>query len=120
MPYSSVQGKRQRKRIQKNCKVEFCSNKETHRGVSDNFSMSGLFIKTNNILDLQSVLAVKVHLPDGSTSNLEGRVARVHKASYSMGKEAGQSFQNGMGIEIMKRDSNYINFFFSLLSDNRS
>ncbi len=119
MPDASVQENRRRKRIQKNCEVEFCANEETHKGVSDNFSIDGLFIKTNNVLDLRSMVAIKVHLPDGSTSNLEGRVSRVHKAPYDMVKTDGRTFQDGIGIEIMQRDSNYIKFFMSLLGDNR-
>jgi PilZ domain len=119
MAYASVQGNTRRKRIQKKCEVEFIANKETYKGVSDNFSISGLFIKTDNLLDLHSLVTIKVHLPDGSTSNVEGRVTRVCSVSYDMSKASGQTLNGGMGIEIMQRDHNYIMFFMSLLSDNR-
>lgn len=113
----STQDKRQRKRYQKSLEVEFCTNDRTYRGVSDNFSISGLFIKTDNRLALESVVSIKVHLPDGSISKLEGRVRRVQKAPYAIVTESKKTFKDGMGIEIIEKDSNYIKFFMSLLSD---
>jgi len=114
---ASAQERRQRKRFQKSCKVEFSANNEIYRGVSENFSINGLFIKTDNFLPLQSVVAIKVHLPDGSTAELEGRVRRVQQVSYDMVAASGGTFKNGIGIEIINRDSNYMKFFMSLLGN---
>jgi hypothetical protein len=113
---ASATEQRQRKRLQKSCEVDFCANTETYRGVSDNFSIDGLFIRTDDLLAPQSVVSMIVHLPDGSTSKLKGRVRRVHKVSYDIAKSSGQTFKCGMGIEIIEKDSNYIAFFLSLLS----
>ena len=109
--------KRQHRRIQKSCEVEFYANSKTYRGVSGNFSIDGLFINTDNLLPLQSVVSITVHLPDGSTSKLKGRVRQVHKMTGSTA-QSGQILESGMGIEVMERDSNYIKFFMSLLSSS--
>lgn len=109
--------KRQHKRIKESCDVEFYSHGKEYRGVSDNFSVNGLLISTEDLLALQSVVSITVHLPDGSTSKLKGRVRRVHKMTGSAA-QSGQILESGMGIEIMERDSNYIKFFMSLLSSS--
>jgi hypothetical protein len=115
VPDALEQGKRQRKRLQGSCEVEFSANNETYRGVSDNFSITGLFIRTDKILAPQSVVSIKVHLPDGSTSKLEGRVRRVERAPYDIVTALEKKFVGGVGIEIMAKDANYIKFFMSLL-----
>jgi hypothetical protein len=107
---------RQRKRLQESCEVDFCASTKTYRGVSDNFSIDGLFIWTDHLLAPQSEVSIIVHLPGGSTSKLKGRVRRVHRVSYDIVMPSGQTFKCGMGIEIMERDSNYIAFFLSLMS----
>lgn len=115
MSNASAEEKRERKRLHKSCDVEFSANNGTYRGVSDNFSISGLFIRTAHFLALQSIVSIKVHLPDGSTSELEGRVKRVDKVSDDNAPSSGRNFKGGMGIEILERDSHYIKFFMSLL-----
>ena len=117
MPKTSAPEKRQHRRVQKSCKVEFYANGKTYRGVSDNVAIDGLLISTDNPLALQSVVTVTVHLPDGSTGKLKGRVRRVCKVTGSAA-EAEQTIESSMGIEIMERDSNYIKFFMSLLNDS--
>jgi hypothetical protein len=116
VPNTSAPEQRKRKRLKKSCQVDFCANNETYRGVSDNFSVDGLFIWTDNLLAPQSVVSMTVHLPDGSTSKLKGLVRRVHKVSHDSVKPSGQIFKCGMGIEIIERDPNYMKFFISLLS----
>jgi hypothetical protein len=115
MSDTSAPIQRKHKRIQRSCKVEFCSNShgEAYRGVSENFSVDGLFIRSDNLLPLKTAVSITVYLPDGATSKLEGSVRRVYTMSY----DAAASEQAGMGIEIMKRDSNYMKFFLSLLSN---
>ena len=115
---ASTQEKRLRKRCQKSLEVEFCVNNRTYKGVSDNFSINGLFIKTDNGLPLESIVSVKVHLPDGSISIVRGRVRRIQKMSHAVVAAPEQTFKVGMGIELIERDSNYIKFFMSLLTDS--
>jgi hypothetical protein len=109
--------KRQHKRFLKSCEVEFCANNKKYKGVSDNFSIDGLFIETNILLAPHSVVSIIVHLPDGSVSKLKGRVRRVAETCNDTPMEASQqTFKSGIGIEIIERDSNYFKFFMLLLS----
>jgi hypothetical protein len=120
VPTVSTQERRLRKRYQKSLEVEFYTNGRIYRGVSDDFSISGLFIKTDNGLALESVVSMKVHLPDGSVSLLRGRVRRVNKMSYALVATSEKTLKKGMGIEIIERDSNYMKFFMSLLNDSQN
>jgi hypothetical protein len=113
---ASLPEKRQHRRVQKSCEAEFYANDETYKGVSDNFSINGLFIGTDNLLPPQSMVSIIVHLPDGSIAKLKGRVIRVQEASDDILTAPGQTLKRGMGIEIMERDSNYMKFLMSLLS----
>ncbi len=113
-----TQEKARRKRCQKRLEVEFCANNIAYRGVSENFSISGLFIKADNCLVPGSAVAIKVHLPDGSISTLKGRVTRVQRPPYASGTASEKAFTDGMGIEITERDSNYLKFFMSLVCDS--
>ena len=112
---------RQHKRLSKKCEVEFYSNSTIYRGTSSNFSIDGLFIRTDNPLAPDTVISIIVHLPDGSTSKLTGRVRRVSMMyDSSVMDKSLMSLEEGMGIEIVKRDSHYIKFFMSLISDAKS
>jgi hypothetical protein len=113
----SAREKRQHRRVQESCEVEFYANGKAYKGVSENVSIDGLLIRTDNLTALQSVVTITVHLPDGSHGKLKGRVRRVHKVTGSAA-ESGQTAESSMGIENMERDSNYIKFFMSLLRNN--
>lgn len=115
---ASAQASRKHKRVQKSCKVEFCANNKTYRGDSDNFSIGGLFVRTDNLLAPDSVISIIVYLPDGSVSKVKGTVRQVIKTCNDTVMAAPQqTFKGGMGIEITERDPCYINFFLSLLSN---
>ena len=114
---ASDREKRQRKRLKKTCEVEFCSNDKTYRGISDNFSINGLFIGTADLLAPNSVIFIIVYLPDGSVSKLRGRVRRVLNGSDGTVRKSSELvFKSGMGIEILEKDYHYIKFFMSLLT----
>jgi len=107
--------KRGHKRFKKSCEVEFQVKDETYRGISDNFSIDGLLIMTDNPAALDSVVSITLRLPNSAPSKLIGRVKRLLKAS-SKTLTRSDTFKGGMGVEIIKRDSNYLKFFMSLLS----
>jgi hypothetical protein len=119
MVTASARQKRAHKRFQKSCKVEFCVYNETLQGISEDFSVDGLLIRTDHPPFWGSVVSVTVYLPDGSTSQLKGKVRRVltEKSDSFMG--AARTFRGGMGIEIIERDSNYLKFLMSLLSTSK-
>ena len=63
------------------------------------------------------IFDVIVHLPDGLTSKLKVKTRRAGKTPY--GKVIGtpvKAIKNGMGVEIIEKDANYLRFFRSLLA----
>ena len=108
---------RKHKRIQKTCEVEYSSsvNNESYKGVTENFSVDGLFLRADDLLPLQSEISIVLHIPYGSTSQLKGVVRRVYDVIYDAAS-SGHAYKGGMGIEITERDSHYMRFFISLLS----
>ena len=80
-------------------------------------SLDGLFIKTRKPFGLEEIIEMTVHLPDGSTSKLTGRVTRAARDRYSAILErAGIPSKDGMGIQLIKKDANYLNFVTSLIT----
>ena len=108
--------KRSQKRFVKRCTAKFTSDGKTYTGICKNLSLDGLFIKTRKPLDLEKIIEMIVHLPDGSTSKLTGRVTRAIREPYSLLLErAGIPSKDGMGIQLMEKDANYLNFVTSLI-----
>ena len=80
-------------------------------------SLDGLFIKTRKPLALEKIIEMMVHLPDGSTSKLTGIVTRATREPYSLILErAGIPSKDGMGIQLIVKDANYLNFVTSLIT----
>ena len=106
--------KRRQKRLVKRCTTEFTSDGQTYTGICKNLSIDGLFIKTRKPLGPEKIIEMIVHLPDGSTSKLTGRVTRATRERYSLALErAGIPSKDGMGIQLMEKDANYLNFVTS-------
>jgi len=109
-------GERRQKRFAKRCTAEFTLNGQTYTGICKNLSLDGLFIKTRKPLGLEKIIEMIVHLPDGSTSKLTGRVTRAISEPYSLVLERGGiPSKDGMGIQLMEKDANYLNFVTSLI-----
>ena len=108
--------KRRQKRFVKRCSVEFTSDGKTYTGICKNLSLDGLFIKTRKPLGPEKIIEMIIHLPDGSTSKLTGKVTRATKERYSLVLErAGIPSKDGMGIQLMEKDANYLNFVTSII-----
>ena len=107
--------RRRQKRFVKRCTIEFTLDGETYRGICRNLSLDGLFIKTRRPFALERTIKILLHLPDGSTSTLTGRVTRAIREPYSLIFErAGIPSKDGMGIQLIEKDTNYLNFVGSL------
>jgi hypothetical protein len=109
--------KRGHKRLIKRCESEFMVEGIIHRGISSNLSVNGIFIRTNRPFPTGTVLDIVIHLPDGSTSKLKGRVSRAWKTQ--LGKVMGtpiKAFKDGMGVELIEKDDNYLEFVKSSLA----
>ncbi|HYA14133.1 MAG TPA: PilZ domain-containing protein [Syntrophales bacterium] len=109
--------RRRQKRFVKRCTIEFTSDGQTYRGICRNLSLDGLFIKTRKLLPLEKTIEMIVDLPDGSTSKLTGRITRETRERYSLIFErAGIPSKDGIGIQLIKKDANYLKFLASLIT----
>lgn len=90
--------------------AEFTADDKTYRGISSDFSLTGLFIRTSHPFAPGSIIDITVHLPEGRASHLKGIVRRAFKSQVI-------GLKNGMGVQITGKDANYINFIKSVLPD---
>jgi hypothetical protein len=108
--------KRRFRRFTRRCETEFTAQGVSNRGIASDFSINGLFIRTNHPFAVDNIIDIMVHLPDGSVSSLQGKVKRSMK--NSLGRVMGiptKEHKNGMGIDLTKRDANYLHFIRSLI-----
>jgi hypothetical protein len=95
--------KRSRQRFTKRLEVTFSSGGSKYRGISSDLSEGGLFIRTQHGLAPGNVVDIEIYLPGDKVGRLKGIVRRTVKTSLSL-------IKNGMGIEIVEEDSNYLAF----------
>jgi len=105
--------KRSSRRFTKRLEVTFSSGGSKYTGISSDLSEGGLFIRTQNGLDPGNVIDIEIYLPEDKVGRLKGAVRRTVKTSLSF-------IKNGMGIEILERDSNYLDFLKNFNTDNKS
>jgi hypothetical protein len=100
------------KRFTKRLEVTFSSGGSKYTGISSDLSAGGLFIRTQNGLAPGNIIDIEVYLPEEKICYLKGIVRRTVKTPVSLVK-------NGMGVELIERDSNYVDFLrnFGLHSD---
>jgi RNase P subunit RPR2 len=94
--------KRKAERYIKRLSCEFSGAGKTHRGFVSDVSDNGLFIRTRRSFREGSDVDIKLHLPDDSISSLSGVVRRA------LTTHEGTLTKNGMGIELLQKDDNYI------------
>lgn len=109
--------RRQCKRFPEECNTEFVSDGMTYRAISRDFALNGLFILTDSPRAPGTYLTMKIHLPNGSTSRLLGKVIRFVKTfrRNDMGTPVHET-EDGMGVEIIEKDINYLHFVRTLLA----
>jgi len=107
--------RRQCKRFPDHCNTEFVSDGMTYHAISRDFALNGLFIVTGSPRAPGTLLEIKIHLPNGSTSRLVGKVMRFYKTFGGNDMAPVQQAEDGMGIEIIEKDMNYLHFIRSLL-----
>jgi|GEM_PF-1439067 hypothetical protein len=107
--------KRQQKRFVERCKIEFTANDVTYRGISSDFSLTGLFIRTNHPLPKETIIDIIIYLPNGLISKLKGKVKRSLKIPFERIMETQKYLGKGMGVEITEKDSNYLHLIKALL-----
>ena len=108
--------RRKHKRYVRRCEVEFVSDGVTSGGIASDLSLNGFFIRTSYPLPPDTVLDVIVHLFGSLTSQLTMKVIRARRTAA--GKVIGspiKTFKNRMGVEITRKDINFLRLIRSLL-----
>ncbi len=101
-------GTRKHKRIIKRLETECSAAGVDFRGISSDLSENGLFVRTSKPFSPDTAVDLTIHLPDSSLSKVRGIVRRAVRTGPAYGK-------NGMGIEIIECDQNFIAYVNSLL-----
>jgi hypothetical protein len=98
--------KRRWNRFTKRLETKFSSGGIRSTGISSNLSQGGLFIRTQRGLVTGTIIDIELVLPDGKISLLKGIVKNVFKMPMP-------TLRNGMGVELIEKDTTYINFLKS-------
>jgi hypothetical protein len=98
--------KRKNLRFTKRLEARFIADGESFVGITSNLSETGLFIRTKRGFAPDSILDIKLIMPDGNISSIKGIVRRTVKVPLSI--------KNGMGIELLKKDETYVHYVKSL------
>ena len=95
--------RRRHERFVRRLEAEFIGDGKNYRAISSDFSRYGLFIRTNHAFVPGTELDIIIHLPNETDCQLKGVVRRSMKTPFV-------SLKNGMGIELISRDHNYVTF----------
>jgi uncharacterized protein (TIGR02266 family) len=99
---------RKHKRIVKRLETEFSAGGSDFRGISSDLSEGGLFVRTSKPFAPDTLVDLTIHLPGNMVTRLKGRVRWAIKIGQ-------MSAKNGMGIEIIESDQNFVNLLNTLL-----
>jgi hypothetical protein len=109
--------RRKLKRFSDRLKISFDFNGMKYRGLSGNFSLNGIFIRTNHSFPPDTLLDIKIYLPNDLTSHLKGKVVRtLNETLWAASGDTRGYAEKGMGIEIIEKDALYLHFIRSFLS----
>lgn len=101
--------KREFERVVRRLEIEFSSGDKTYRGISSDLSERGMFIRTQHGLASGSTLNITIYLPGGRASKVRGIVRKTVKTDMV-------AVKNGMGIELVETDANYMDFIKTSIS----
>ena len=77
-------------------------------GITSDLSQNGLYIRTKNGVTPNSVIDIKLYMPDQRVAVLKGVVRRTYRTPLN-------PIKNGMGVEIIENDETFIHFVKSSL-----
>ena len=100
--------KRKHPRFVKRLETRIVSDHISLWSISSDLSKSGLFIRTNRGLNIDTIIDIKLSLPDNRIALLKGIVRRTTRTGVS-------SMKNGMGVEIIEKDQTFIDFVNSVI-----
>ena len=98
--------KRKDPRFTKRLEARFIADGESFVCITSNLSETSLFIRTKRGFAPDSILDIKLVMPDGNISSIKGIVRRTVKVPLSI--------KNGMGIELLEKDKTYVQYIKSL------
>ncbi|GAB4416574.1 MAG: hypothetical protein OHK0032_12620 [Thermodesulfovibrionales bacterium] len=90
-------------RFTKRLETIFASGGMRFTGITSDLSAGGLFLRTQHGLVPGSFLDIEIYLPENKVCRLKGIVRRTIKTPLT-------TLKNGMGIELIERDENYLEF----------
>lgn len=102
--------RRQCQRYTKRLETTFSSGNLSFRGISSDLSAGGLFIRTQHGFVPNTIVDIEVYLPNNKVSKLKGIVRRSIKTTMP-------GVKNGMGIELIERDTNYLDFIKTIVNE---
>jgi Tfp pilus assembly protein PilZ len=83
---------------------------EEYRGMSSDFSITGLFIRTRKILKPGTKLKMAIEVNESTKIHLTGTVARAVKLGAVV-------FKDGIGVKLTEATPEYKNFIDGLLRE---
>ena len=109
--------KRKLERFSDRIEIGFNVNGVAHRGLLTNFSLSGLFIKTNYSFPSGTLLDITIYLPNDLTSHVKGKIVRTsNETLWGVSGKARGYTEKGIGIELIEEDILYLHFIRSFVS----
>lgn len=96
--------KRRHQRFIKRLETTFSSGDLKYSGISSDLSESGLFIRSHHAFSPGTILDITLYISEGKISRVKGIVRRALRTSMSA------IAKDGMGIELIEKDSNYYGF----------
>lgn len=104
---------RHRKRLETKFKVDSAAaDSVVYTGITSDISENGIFIRTRYGFVPGTIIKIEIYLPEDKISKLKGKVKRSIRTPIA-------SLKNGMGIEIIEKDSNYTIFLNSMDEGNK-
>lgn len=100
--------RRGNERFIRRLETEFTCDDKNYRGITSDLSINGLFIRTNHAFAPDTLIDIVIHLPDTADVKLKGRVIRSLKTPVV-------SLKNGMGVEILENNPQFISFVKSVI-----
>jgi len=87
--------------------ITFSDGKDEHTGISSDFSVSGLFIRTRKALSPGTSLSMVLEIDESRKIRLTGVVVRAIKTGV-------MDFKNGMGVKLASVPEEYKDFIREL------
>jgi hypothetical protein len=94
-----VADKRRSARYRKRLKLRFGAEHPLQLAFTDELSLTGMSIRTQNVLSPGSMVVIELHLPDTTAILLKGRVMWGKRVPASLVQQAKKA---GMGIRILE------------------